>query len=75
MGFEDEVEQSLGRPCRLTDSGSKRTVAAGAYNNGYYGYGPGYGYAAPDDGYYADPGYYDNGPRVYQRRYYNAPGS
>ena len=25
MGFEDEAEQSLGRPCRLTDSGSKRT--------------------------------------------------
>src|SRR5579859_1912470 len=25
MGFEDEVEQSLGRPGRLTDSGSKRT--------------------------------------------------
>src|SRR5690348_7373598 len=25
MGFEDEVEQSLGRPCRLTDGGFKRT--------------------------------------------------
>ncbi len=25
MGFEDEAEQSLGRPCRLTDSRSKRT--------------------------------------------------
>jgi hypothetical protein len=25
MGFEDEVEQSLGRPCRLADSRSKRT--------------------------------------------------
>src|SRR6266702_7032016 len=25
MGFEDEVEQSLGRPCRQTNSGSKRT--------------------------------------------------
>src|ERR1700681_1058717 len=24
MGFEDEAEQSLGRPCRLTDSRSKR---------------------------------------------------
>jgi hypothetical protein len=48
-------------------------VAAGAYNNGYYG--PGYGYTAPDDEYYADRGYYDDGPRVYQRRYYNAPGS
>jgi hypothetical protein len=52
-------------------------VAAGAYNNGYYGsgYGPGYGYTTPDDGYYADPGYYDDGARVYQRRYYNVPGS
>jgi hypothetical protein len=53
-------------------------VAAGAYNSGYYGngyYGPGYGYAAPDDGYYTDPGYYNDGPPVYQRRYYNAPGS
>jgi hypothetical protein len=48
-------------------------VAAGAYNNGYYG--PGYGYTTPDDGYYADPGYYDDGARVYQRRYYNVPGS
>ena len=25
MGFEDEVEQSLTRPCRLADSRSKRT--------------------------------------------------
>jgi hypothetical protein len=25
MGFEDEVERSKGRPCRLTDSRSKRT--------------------------------------------------
>src|SRR3984893_8288599 len=25
MGFEDEAEQSLGRPCRLTDGRSKRT--------------------------------------------------
>src|SRR5436190_6921686 len=25
MEFEDEAEQSLGRPCRLTDSRSKRT--------------------------------------------------
>ena len=25
MGFEDEVEQSLGRPCRQTDGRSKRT--------------------------------------------------
>jgi|SRR4051812_32438895 hypothetical protein len=25
MGFEDEAEQSLGRPCRLEDSRSKRT--------------------------------------------------
>src|SRR5439155_20654782 len=25
MGFEDEVEQSLGRTCRLADSRSKRT--------------------------------------------------
>src|SRR5665647_3153046 len=25
MGFEDEAEQSLRRPCRLTDSRSKRT--------------------------------------------------
>src|SRR5258707_15274640 len=25
IGFEDEVEQSLGRPCRLADSRSKRT--------------------------------------------------
>src|SRR5712672_78699 len=25
MGFEDEAEQSLGRPCRLTDSRSKQT--------------------------------------------------
>ena len=25
MGFEDEVEQSLGRPCRRTDGRSKRT--------------------------------------------------
>ena len=25
MGFEDEVEQSLGRPCRLSDGRSKRT--------------------------------------------------
>src|ERR1700681_2849044 len=25
MGFEDGAEQSLGRPCRLTDSRSKRT--------------------------------------------------
>ena len=25
MGFEDEVEQSLGRPCRQTDGGFKRT--------------------------------------------------
>src|SRR6202048_2985380 len=25
MGFEDEAEQSYGRPCRLTDSRSKRT--------------------------------------------------
>src|SRR5436309_15741318 len=25
MGFEDEAEQSLGRPCRLKDSRSKRT--------------------------------------------------
>src|SRR5450755_2937643 len=25
MGFEDEAEQSLGRPCRLADSRSKRT--------------------------------------------------
>jgi hypothetical protein len=44
-------------------------VAAGAYNNGYYGPGYGYGYA-PDDGYYDNPGYYDDGPRVYQRRVY-----
>src|SRR5579862_8888471 len=44
-------------------------VAAGAYNNGYYGPGYGYGYA-PDDGYYDNPGYYDDGPRVYHRRVY-----
>src|SRR3984957_13294585 len=45
-------------------------VAAGAYNNGYYGSGYGYGYA-PADGYYDNPGYYyDDGPRVYQRRVY-----
>ena len=45
-------------------------VAAGAYNNGYYG--PGYGYV-PDDGYYDNPGYYyDDGPRVYQRRVYRS---
>jgi hypothetical protein len=25
MGFEDEVEQSLGRPCRQTDGWSKQT--------------------------------------------------
>src|SRR5471030_2432939 len=25
MGFENEAEQSLGRPCRLTDSRSKQT--------------------------------------------------
>ena len=25
MGFEDEVEQSLGRPCRQTDGRSKQT--------------------------------------------------
>src|SRR5208282_6628899 len=25
MGFEDEVEQSFGRPCRQTDGRSKRT--------------------------------------------------
>jgi hypothetical protein len=25
MGFEDEVEQSLPRPCRQTDGGFKRT--------------------------------------------------
>src|SRR5450756_101787 len=25
MGFEDEAEQSLGRPCRLADSRTKRT--------------------------------------------------
>ena len=25
MGFEDEAEHSLGRPCRLADSRSKRT--------------------------------------------------
>ena len=25
MGFEDEVEQSNGRPCRQSDGGSKRT--------------------------------------------------
>src|SRR3974390_2650315 len=25
MGYEDEVEQSLGRPCRLSDGRSKRT--------------------------------------------------
>src|ERR1035437_5477245 len=25
MGFEDEAEQSLGRPCRLSDGRSKRT--------------------------------------------------
>ena len=25
MGFEDEVEQSLGRPCRQTNGRSKRT--------------------------------------------------
>ena len=25
MGFEDEVEQSLGRPCRQSDGRSKRT--------------------------------------------------
>jgi hypothetical protein len=25
MGFEDEAEQSYGRPCRLTDSRSKQT--------------------------------------------------
>ena len=25
MGFEDEAEQSLPRPCRQTDDGSKRT--------------------------------------------------
>jgi len=25
MGFEDEVEQSIGRPCRLTNGRSKRT--------------------------------------------------
>ena len=24
MGFEDEVEQSIGRPCRQTNGGSKR---------------------------------------------------
>jgi hypothetical protein len=47
-------------------------VATGAYNNGYYG--PGYGYA-PDNGYYTDQGYYDDGPPVYQRRYYNVPGN
>ena len=45
-------------------------VAAGAYNNGYYG--PGYGYV-PDDAYYATPGYYyDDGPRVYHRRVYRS---
>jgi hypothetical protein len=45
-------------------------VAAGAYNNGYYG--PGYGYA-PSDGYYDNPGYYyDDSPRVYQRRVYRS---
>src|ERR1700684_1241226 len=38
-------------------------VAAGAYNNGYYG--PGYVYgSAPADGYYDTPGYYDDGPRA-----------
>jgi hypothetical protein len=42
-------------------------VATGAFNNGYYG--PGYGYG-PADGYYGNPGYYDDGPRVYQRRVY-----
>ena len=42
-------------------------IAAGAYNSCYgYGY-PAYGYS---DGYYADPGYYDDGPVVYHRRYY-----
>jgi hypothetical protein len=25
MGFEDEAEQSLGRPCRLSNGRSKRT--------------------------------------------------
>src|SRR5471032_2943922 len=25
MGFEDEAEQSIGRPCRQTNDGSKRT--------------------------------------------------
>jgi hypothetical protein len=44
-------------------------VAAGAYNNGYYG--PAYGYV-PGDAYYGDPGYYDDGPRVYHRRVYRS---
>jgi hypothetical protein len=50
-------------------------VATGAYNNGYYG--PGYGYAPDDgdDGYYDNPGYYDDGPRVYQRRVYRNYGN
>ena len=26
MGFEDEVEQSLGRPCHLSDGRFKRTI-------------------------------------------------
>jgi hypothetical protein len=47
-------------------------VATGAYNNGYYG--SGYSYA-PDDGYYDHSGYYDDGPRVYQRRVYRNYGN
>jgi hypothetical protein len=45
-------------------------IGTAAVVNGYNdGYGPGYGYG-PGDGYYADPGYnYDDGPRVYHRRY------
>ena len=46
-------------------------MAAGAYNNGYYGPGYGYGYV-PSDGYYDNPGYYDDGPRVYHRRVYRS---
>jgi len=54
-------------------AGAIGAAAAGAaYNNGYgYGYDPGYGYAPGGyDGYYADPGYYDDAPLVYQRRVY-----
>jgi hypothetical protein len=31
MGFEDEVEQSIGRPCRQSDGGPSRHAASKVY--------------------------------------------